>query len=287
MSKSPDWVSKLMADVGYFILGMTALVFIAFLFSYYEENVPARYKSVIEGIFALFIAYGFIRHWVTGWRCLFRSDMRHSSDCALNWLHTESAAGAGTDRAEPRWCADTHDASSAGSRPAGFEEPRSSPARGFSLQNLRRIIAMNDGFPPHIVGFMNRKREKEKREEKAWVFGLTALEKIFYSVGDLASLSSPASKNIFVFVQPKSPAYCSHPVPQEGALAIVTDVGTGCGGREGFRRESADVWSNCVRRSRVVLTPQGRRQVLEKLALLRSDGVKPNPWSPGRARSKP
>jgi len=26
---------------------------------------------------------------------------------------------------------------------------------------------MNDGFPPHIVGFMNRKREKEKREEKA------------------------------------------------------------------------------------------------------------------------
>jgi len=25
---------------------------------------------------------------------------------------------------------------------------------------------MNEGFPPHIVGFMNRKREKEKREEK-------------------------------------------------------------------------------------------------------------------------
>src|SRR5665213_2718563 len=40
----------------------------------------------------------------------------------------------------------------------------------------------------------------------------------------------------------------------------------------------------CVRRSRVVLTPQGRRQVPGKLALLGSDGVKPNPWSPGRAR---
>ena len=26
---------------------------------------------------------------------------------------------------------------------------------------------MNEGFPPHIVGFMNRKREKEKREEKS------------------------------------------------------------------------------------------------------------------------
>jgi hypothetical protein len=35
------------------------------------------------------------------------------------------------------------------------------------LPNLLGIIAMNDGFPPHIVGFMNRKREKEKREEKA------------------------------------------------------------------------------------------------------------------------
>ena len=26
---------------------------------------------------------------------------------------------------------------------------------------------MNEGFPPHIVGFMNRKREKEEREEKS------------------------------------------------------------------------------------------------------------------------
>jgi hypothetical protein len=41
------------------------------------------------------------------------------------------------------------------------------PRAGLFFANLQRIIAMNDGFPPHIVGFMNRKREKEKREEKA------------------------------------------------------------------------------------------------------------------------
>jgi hypothetical protein len=29
----------------------------------------------------------------------------------------------------------------------------------------------------------------------------------------------------------KSPAYCAYPVPKEGTSAVVTDVGTGCGGR--------------------------------------------------------
>jgi hypothetical protein len=73
----------------------------------------------------------------------------------------------GTNRAAPHCCPDTHDASSAGGFAAGVEEPRCSPARGFSLPNLQGIIAMNDGFPPHIVGYMNRKREKEKGKAKA------------------------------------------------------------------------------------------------------------------------
>ena len=41
------------------------------------------------------------------------------------------------------------------------------PRAGSFFANRRRTVAMNEGFPPHIVGFVNRKREKEKREEKA------------------------------------------------------------------------------------------------------------------------
>jgi hypothetical protein len=47
----------------------------------------------------------------------------------------------------------------------------------------------------------------------------------------LICLSSPSFKNIPVFLRGKSPAYLRHPVPVEGTLAIVTDVGAGCGGR--------------------------------------------------------
>jgi hypothetical protein len=44
-------------------------------------------------------------------------------------------------------------------------------------------------------------------------------------------LSSPILKKIFIFFGPKSPAYQAGLVPEEGTLAIVTDVGAGCGGR--------------------------------------------------------
>jgi hypothetical protein len=44
-------------------------------------------------------------------------------------------------------------------------------------------------------------------------------------------LSSPSAKNIFISFQPKSPAYFGCLIPHEGALAIVTNVGMGCGGR--------------------------------------------------------
>jgi hypothetical protein len=46
-----------------------------------------------------------------------------------------------------------------------------------------------------------------------------------------------------------------------GRIAIVTDVGMGCGGRNGVRRERAGRNACCGRRSRVVLTPRRWRQV--------------------------
>jgi hypothetical protein len=44
-------------------------------------------------------------------------------------------------------------------------------------------------------------------------------------------LSSPVAKNISVFPKPNHFYKRRHPVPHEGRFAIVTDVGTGCGGR--------------------------------------------------------
>ena len=45
------------------------------------------------------------------------------------------------------------------------------------------------------------------------------------------SKSSPFVKNILIFRNGKSVYIFGHPVPQEGRFAVVTDVGTGCGGR--------------------------------------------------------
>ena len=56
-------------------------------------------------------------------------------------------------------------------------------------------------------------------------FVQSGLQKIFQCVGDLASLSIPAWKNIFVFIRPKSPAFGVHPVPQEGTLATSLTLG--------------------------------------------------------------
>jgi hypothetical protein len=44
-------------------------------------------------------------------------------------------------------------------------------------------------------------------------------------------MSSPAHKKISVFRKSKSSYMICHPVPERGALAIVTNVGTGSGGR--------------------------------------------------------
>jgi hypothetical protein len=72
-------------------------------------------------------------------------------------------------------------------------------------------------------------------------------------VGQITStgknLSSPRAKNIFVFIDGKSPAYVSRPVPEEGRLAIVTKRGAGCGGRgrrsltSGADADGEVVWS--------------------------------------------
>jgi hypothetical protein len=52
----------------------------------------------------------------------------------------------------------------------------------------------------------------------------------------LIFVSSPISKNIPLNPSGKSSLRLAHPVPGRGALAIVTNVGTGCGGRGGVGR---------------------------------------------------
>jgi hypothetical protein len=54
---------------------------------------------------------------------------------------------------------------------------------------------------------------------------------------DLLALSSPSSKNISVFQKRKSGYMICHPVPLRGALAIVTNVGAGSGGRGSARAQ--------------------------------------------------
>ena len=69
-------------------------------------------------------------------------------------------------------------------------------------------------------------------------------------------LSSPFAKNISVLSGCKSPSYPPLSCPERGALAIVTNVGMGCGGRGG----AFDEQRQGGRRSRVVLTPRRWRQ---------------------------
>jgi hypothetical protein len=93
----------------------------------------------------------------------------------------------------------------------------------------------------------------------------------------------PSCQSAAVDFEPKSPAIFAHPVPHEGRIAIVTDVGAGCGGRE-RRQETNDV--ACGRRSRVVLTPRRWCQVGDDASHHAGDGGK-QARSPGRARNKP
>jgi hypothetical protein len=70
-----------------------------------------------------------------------------------------------------------------------------------------------------------------------------------------ADLACPASTaKIFRFAAtPNHPYNSRHPVPRRGALAIVTNVGAGCGGRGSVRREKPfagrlSVSERCLRR---------------------------------------
>jgi hypothetical protein len=53
----------------------------------------------------------------------------------------------------------------------------------------------------------------------------------------LIFVSSPIGKNFPLNPSGKSSLKLAHPVPSRGALAIVTNVGTGCGGRGSVGRE--------------------------------------------------
>src|SRR5580700_1072309 len=71
----------------------------------------------------------------------------------------------------------------------------------------------------------------------------------------------PICRNRPALISPPNHRHLSaHPVPQEGRIMIVTDVGAGCGGRGGVDNERR--WRG--RRSRVVLTPRRWRQALAK-----------------------
>ena len=82
------------------------------------------------------------------------------------------------------------------------------------------------------------------------------------------NLSSPRAKNIPLNPSGKSKLEYAHPVPLEGRIAIVTDVGAGCGGRGNARRarclQGGDFRERttrarrrrcCGRQNRVVLAP--------------------------------
>jgi hypothetical protein len=92
------------------------------------------------------------------------------------------------------------------------------------------------------------------------------------------------SQQIIVDREGKSSLYLSlSRALEEGRVAIVTDVGAGCGGR----KDAIDDQRLSGRQSRVVLTPQWQvRQVRKEFRLLGSDGDKQALVSPGRARNK-
>ncbi len=77
----------------------------------------------------------------------------------------------------------------------------------------------------------------------------------------LSVLSSPVLKNIYIYADPKSPAYPSPSRPAEGRIMIVSYVGHGMrwtrqrwrarGSRGGFARERlAGAWTNKAVRGR-------------------------------------
>ena len=94
-------------------------------------------------------------------------------------------------------------------------------------------------------------------------------------------MSSPSRKNISLFPKGKSSYELRHPVPGEGALAIVTERWDGMWWTRqrrarGHGRRAGEIWSPvsgqgaqtnggvCVRKNRVGLTPQGLASSLRR-----------------------
>ena len=78
-------------------------------------------------------------------------------------------------------------------------------------------------------------------------------------------------QKLFLTANPNHLHVRTRPVPHEGRLEIVTNAGQDAVDAGGAKDEGA---STCGRRSRVVLTPHGWRQVREKPTLLGDDGDK-------------
>jgi hypothetical protein len=136
---------------------------------------------------------------------------------------------------------------------------------GASPESILTIVVMDSGFALRAPRNDERggpTREKAARRANHQFSVHPPNEKYFaFAVGQISATSS------------------RHPAPlKEGRFAIVTNVG--CGMR--WTRWCARRARQCVRRSRVVLTPRRWCQVLGKLTLLGSDGGK-KARSPGRA----
>jgi hypothetical protein len=77
----------------------------------------------------------------------------------------------------------------------------------------------------------HRAAQEDKKRLRCSHFTLFVDEVICPSGSGREFLSSPHAKNKSLPETPKSNLQFAHPVPQEGRFAIVTNVGTGCGGR--------------------------------------------------------
>ena len=125
--------------------------------------------------------------------------------------------------------------------------------------------------------YRHRHRQRWRSARRRWTLSPSPPQLIGLPVGQISKfLSSPRSKNISLCLSGKSSLRaCAIPSRKRG-------VGHRHERWDGMRwtRQCARRACQCVRRSRVVLTPRRWRQVLEGLTLLGSDGDKTNS-SPG------
>ena len=120
------------------------------------------------------------------------------------------------------------------------DRPHSTHQRGHRLNHLKQLLlercyfvygitvtvhlvpisttALIDGFSPRLPALSERRASRWR-------------QKIQVDLPDVATFFRSSAENIPLRRDPKSAVKLPHPVPLRGALAIVTNVGTGCGGR--------------------------------------------------------